>query len=229
MAQGPPQGFEDGLSSDLGVLIYILILLIGFLLAFAGRIVWRHLMSFIGAMIGGLFGFVLGTAVGGVLVGLVVSMLCAVVGSYVFIFLAEMGLGVVAGLLTYFVVQDLAGDAIVALVCAGIALAMTIVFIEQALGIVTAVIGGLLVGIGLIWLDYFDMTMVVVMMLGVIVFGAAVQLAAIRDQPTGVARTQSTAAAPPAVPGRVCPSCGGPLEYVPEYNRYYCHRCQRYE
>lgn len=229
MAQGPPQGFEDGLSSDLGVLIYVLILIIGFLLAFAGRIVWRHLMSFIGAMIGGLFGFVFGTAVGGVLVGLVVSMLCAVVGSYVFIFLAEMGLGVVAGLLTYFVVQDLTGDAIVALICAGIALGMTIVFIEQALGIVTAVIGGLLVGIGLLWLDYFEMTLVVVMMLGVIVFGAAVQLAAIRDQPTGTVRAHSAVAAPPTAPGRICPSCGGPLEYVPEYNRYYCHRCQRYE
>ena len=24
-------------------------------------------------------------------------------------------------------------------------------------------------------------------------------------------------------------ACGGPLEYVPEYNRYYCHMCQRYE
>lgn len=232
MAQGPPQGFEDGLSGDLGILIYLLILIIGFLLAFAGRIVWRHLMSFIGAMIGGLFGFVLGTAVGGVLMGLVVSMLCAVVGSFVFMFLAEIGLGVVAGLFTYFVVYGLTEDVIIALVCAGIALGMTIVFIEQALGVVTAVIGGLLVGIGLIWLDYFDTTLVVVMILGVIVFGAAIQLAAIRDQPTGSMQTRSAGASPPAAPtapGRACPSCGGPLEYVPEYNRYYCYRCQRYE
>ena len=26
----------------------------------------------------------------------------------------------------------------------------------------------------------------------------------------------------------VCPYCGGPLEYVMEYNRWYCRRCSRY-
>lgn len=218
------------MSSDIGIIIYLLVLMIGLLLAFAGRVVWRHLMSFIGAMIGGLFGFVLGTAVGGWLVGLVVSMLAAVVGSFVFMFLAEIGLGVVAGLLAYFVVHGIAEDTVVALICAGIALIMTIVFIEQALGIVTAVIGGMLVGIGLIWLDYFDMTMVVILMLGVMVFGAGIQLAALnQEQSRGPQARPATPPAAPMTPGRMCPSCGGPLEYVPEYNRYYCYRCQRYE
>ena len=232
MAQGPPEGFEDGLASDLGIIVYVLILMIGLVLAFAGYIAWRHLMSFIGAMIGGLLGFVLGTAVGGILIGFVASLLCAIVGSFVFMFLAEIGLGVVAGLFTYFVVYGLVEDTVVALVLAAIALAMTIVFIEQAIGIVTAVIGGMLVGIGLIWLDYFDMTVVVAVMLGVMVFGAAVQLAAIREVASRGGRATAGMAAPPAMPastGRSCPSCGGPTEYVAEYNRYYCHRCQRYE
>jgi len=231
MAQGPPQGFEDGLSSELGILIYLLLIMVGLVIAFAGHLVWRHLMSFIGAIIGGLFGFVLGTAIGGVLVGLIVSMLCAVVGSFVFIFLAEIGLGVVAGLFAYFVAYGLVGDVIVALIVGGLALGLTIAFIEQALGIVTAVVGGLLVGLGLIWLDWMDMTLVVVVMLGVIVFGSAVQLSAIRKRLVVMQARQSVAAPPmaPGVPGRMCPSCGGPLEYIPEYNRYYCYRCQRYE
>jgi len=231
MAQGPPQGFEDGLSSELGILIYLLLIMVGLVIAFAGHLVWRHLMSFIGAIIGGLFGFVIGTAIGGVLVGLIVSMLCAVVGSFVFIFLAEIGLGVVAGLFAYFVVYGLVGDVIVALIVGGLALGLTVAFIEQALGIVTAVVGGLLVGIGLIWLDWIDMTLVVVLMLGVIVFGSAVQLSAIRKRPMVMQARQGVAAAPmaPGVPGKMCPSCGGPLEYIPEYNRYYCYRCQRYE
>ncbi|MDH3365774.1 MAG: hypothetical protein OEM29_07230 [Thermoplasmata archaeon] len=232
MAQGPPQGFEDGLSSELGILIYLLLLMMGLVLAFAGHIVWRHLMSFIGAIIGGVFGFVIGTAVGGVLVGLIVSMLAAVVGSFVFIFLAEIGLGVVAGLFAYFVVYGMVGDVIVALVVAALALGLTVVFIEQALGIVTAIIGGLLVGLALIWLDWMDMTLIVVTMLGVMIFGSAVQLSAIKNKPATVMQARQGVAVPPmapGAPGRTCPSCGGPLEYISEYNRFYCYRCQRYE
>ena len=40
--------------------------------------------------------------------------------------------------------------------------------------------------------------------------------------PTG-ALPPSPQPAPP-----VCPYCGGPLEYVMEYNRWYCRRCNRY-
>ena len=236
MAQGPP-GFEDATSSELGILVFVIMLVVGLVIAFAGRIAWRHLMSFIGAIIGGLFGFVLGTAVGGPIVGLFVSMLCAVIGSFVFIFLAEIGLGVVAGLFTYFVVEAVTDIDVVALVFAGVALVVTVVFIEQALGVVTALIGGLLVGLALIWLDWLDMTIVVIIMLGTMIFGAAFQLAAIKDEgrryaaavAPAAAATAPAAPASPPVPGRTCPSCGGPLEYVPEYNRYYCYRCQRYE
>jgi hypothetical protein len=238
MAQGPP-GFEGTEYSEYGVLIFAGLLIIGIIIAFAGRIVWRHLMSFIGAVIGGLIGFVLGTAVGGIVVGLLVSMLCAIVGSFVFIYLAEIGLGVVAGLFTFFVVDEVLGDdyLIVALVIAGLVLAITIVFIEQALGVVTAGIGGLLVGLALLWLDWLDMTVVVVIMFATMIFGAAFQLTAIKDEARRAAAPMATAAVAqgsatpytPPVPGRTCPSCGGPLEYIPEYNRYYCYKCQRYE
>jgi hypothetical protein len=232
MAQGPP-GFAESSYSEYGILIFAVLLIVGLVIAFAGRIVWRHLMSFIGAIIGGLFGFVLGTAVGGVLVGLFVSMLCAIVGSFVFIFLAEIGLGVVTGIFTYFVAEAILGNEIVALVIAGLALVITIVFIEQALGVVTAGLAGL----ALIWLDWLDMTVVVIIMLGTIVFGAAFQLTAIKDDARRVAVVPAAAAAAqgtqapytPPLPGRTCPSCGGPLEYIAEYNRYYCYRCQRYE
>lgn len=238
MVQGPP-GFEGSEYSEYGVLIFAVLLIVGFIIAFAGRIVWRHLMSFIGAIIGGLFGFVLGTAVGGILVGLFVSMLCAVIGSFVFIYLAEVGLGVVAGLFTFFVLDEMLGDdyLIVALAVAALALAITIIFIEQALGVVTAGIGGMLVGLALLWLDWLDMTAVIIIMFATIIFGAAFQLMAIKDEERRLARPMAAAAASqgagapaaPPVPGRTCPSCGGPLEYIPEYNRYYCYRCQRYE
>ncbi len=31
---------------------------------------------------------------------------------------------------------------------------------------------------------------------------------------------------PPAVP--LCPTCGQPATFIPQYGRYYCYRCQRY-
>lgn len=228
MQQGPP-GFEENTSPELLIIIALVVLCLGFVLALVGRIAWKHVMSFIGGILGGILGFVFGTAVGGLLVGLIVSMLGAVIGSALFVFLSHIGLGVVAALLTYIVASVVVGDAVVSLILAAVAFVVTVVFVEQAIAVVTAVVGGLLVGLGLIWLDVTDMTVVVVAMLATMVFGAALQLTVIKDK-KGV-RTGAVAAVPvaPAMPGRMCPKCGGPLTYVPEYNRYYCHRCQQYE
>lgn len=229
MQQGPP-GFEENASPELLILVGVVVLVLGFVLAFAGRVAWKHVMSFIGGVIGGVFGFVFGTAVGGLLVGLLVGFLGAVIGSALFVFLASVGLGVVAALLTYVVAVGIAGNSLVALVLAAMAFVATIAFVEQAIGVVTAVVGGLLVGIGLIWLDVTDMMLVVLAMFGTMVFGAAFQLSVIKENKEARARGAGVVApvAPP-VPGRMCPRCGGPLTYVPEYNRYYCHRCQEYE
>ena len=32
----------------------------------------------------------------------------------------------------------------------------------------------------------------------------------------------------PAPAAGVCPTCGGPLTFVPQYNRNYCYKCQKY-
>lgn len=229
LQQGPP-GFEENTSPEVLLLIGVAVLVLGFVLAFAGRLAWRPVMGFIGAVLGGLFGFVFGTAVGGVFVGLLVSMLGAVIGGMMFAFLMEIGLGVVAGFLTYIVASALTGSFIVSAVLAGVVFVLTIVFVEEAIGIVTAVVGGLLVGIGLIWVDLSDMLVVVLVMFGTMAFGAAFQLNAIREQRARKASVgRAGAQAAPPVPGRACSKCGGPLTYVSEYDRYYCHRCQRYE
>jgi hypothetical protein len=230
LQQGPP-GFEENTSPELLLLIGAVVLCLGFVLAFAGRVAWKHVMSFVGGLLGGIFGFVFGTAVGGVLVGLVVSLLGAMIGSALFVFLAKVGLGAVAGLLTFIVADAAVGDLIVSAALAVAAFVATVVFAEEAIGIVTAVVGGLLAGIGMIWLDVTDMMIVVLVMLGTMVFGAAFQLVAIKEQKEAKTVRAAAAAAPaaPAMPGRACPRCGGPLSYIPEYNRYYCHKCQQYE
>jgi len=34
---------------------------------------------------------------------------------------------------------------------------------------------------------------------------------------------------PPPPPGaEACPTCGGPLTYVPQYQRWYCYKCKKY-
>ncbi|MGB9676681.1 MAG: hypothetical protein ACPL0C_05795 [Candidatus Bathyarchaeales archaeon] len=36
-------------------------------------------------------------------------------------------------------------------------------------------------------------------------------------------------APPPPPPGaEVCPTCGGPLTYIPQYQRWYCYKCKKY-
>ncbi len=39
---------------------------------------------------------------------------------------------------------------------------------------------------------------------------------------------QVSTRAQPAAETRFCPSCGKPMTYIPEYQAYYCHNCQKY-
>ena len=231
MMQNGPSGLESSTSPEIVLLIAFAIMLVGVVLAFAGRLVWRNVMSFIGGILGFLFGFTYGTAIGGPIVGLVVGFLGAMIGGTVFSFLMEIGLGVVAGLLAYLVSSIVFDSMLMGVVFAGIAFVVTIVFVDQAIGIVTAIVGGLLVGIGMLWMDLFDMILVVLIMFAVMVFGAALQVSMHRDEQLRKNVMMAAAAAPavPAAVGRTCPKCSGSLTYIPEYNRHYCYKCQRYE
>jgi MFS family permease len=239
-AQQDLLGLDLSANKDLLLIVSILLIVVGLFLAFSGRRIWKRVMSLIGAIIGGLIGFAIGTAVGGVLMGFVVGILASMVGSALFVFLARVGIGVVSGVLGFFVVNILFADEMVALIAGVVAFALTFAFIEVAIGVVTAVVGGLLVGFGLVLMEQ-DMMVVVLSLLGVIVLGAAFQMIALRDESERKRRmnrvgTRSAVAAaavappePPPMPGRTCTRCGGPLRYIPEYDRYFCYRCQQYE
>ena len=229
--QNGPSGLESSTSPEIVLLIAFAIMLVGVVLAFAGRLVWRNVMSFVGAILGGIFGFTFGTAIGGPIIGLVVGILGAMIGGTVFMFLMEIGLGVVAGLLAYLVASIVFDSMLIGLVFAAIAFVITIVFVEQAISVVTAIVGGLLVGIAMLWMELFDMMIVVLIMFAIMVFGAAAQITMHRDEQRRKNAMLAAGAAPmaPAAVGRTCPKCGGPLTYIPEYNRYYCYKCQRYE
>lgn len=243
-------GLNFTLSDQLLLLIALVLLLVGFGLAFAGRVVWRHVMSFIGGIVGGLLGFTFGSALGGsMLVGFIVGFLGAMIGSSVFIFLARVGISALAGVLGFIVLTSVLPSLIsgvsssslnlAALVIGVIIFVITFVYAEVAIGVVTAVAGGLLCGFALILLGV-DMTLSVLALLAIMVFGAALQLTALKEEsdqkrmsrtiahPSVVASAMSPPAAP-AMPGRMCPRCGAQMDYIPEYNRYYCMSCQKYE
>ena len=227
------------MSNQLLMLFAVILLVIGLALAFAGRAVWKRVMSFIGAIVGGLLGFAFGQAASGeILIAFVVGALGAFLGSAVFIFLARVGISALAGILAFLVLAGFVNAAI-ALVAGFVVFVITFVYAEVAIGIVTAVAGGLLTGFALMMLGV-DSTLAIVAMLVIIVLGATLQMSLLKEQAdrkrmraaaraSPVAASAMTAPAAPPMPGRTCPKCGGPAEYIPEYNRYYCFRCQHYE
>ena len=232
-------GLEFTLNDQLLMLFAVILLVIGLALAFAGRAVWKRVMSFIGAIVGGLLGFAFGQAVSNnILIAFVVGALGAIVGSAVFIFLARVGISALAGVLAFLVLAGFV-NAVIALVAGFVVFVITFVYAEVAIGIVTAIAGGLLTGFALMMLGV-DSTLAIVAMLVIIVLGATLQMSLLKEQAdrkrmraaaraSPVAAAAMTAPAAPPMPGRTCPKCGGPVEYIPEYNRYYCFRCQHYE
>ncbi len=240
-------GFDFTQNREVLVIVALLLVFVGLFLAFAGRRIWKSVMSFIGSIIGFLVGFALGTAISGVLVGLLIGVLGGIVGAAVFVFLARLGISIVAGVLAFLLVSGLLASSvsasslfIIGLVVGFIVFVVVFIFVEAAIGVVTAVAGGLLFGFGLILLDV-NMTLSVIAMFAAIIFGAAFQLYMWHEEEerkhTRLAPvnygTQAAAAgeppAPPDMPVRKCPRCGSQMRYVPEYNRYYCDHCQQYE
>ncbi len=234
-------GIDLSTNHELLLLFAAILILLGLGLGFAGRRIWKHVMSFIGAVFGGILGFALGAAVGGLLIGLIVGAIGAFIGSALFVFIARVGVGVLGAILGYVVVEAITNNSTVSLVAAVIMFVVTFAFAEVAIGIVTAIVGGLLVGIGLLWLEV-NMTLAVIAMLAVMVLGGAFQMIALKDEEerkhrarliaagaTPVAARAVSAPAPPPMPGRACARCATPLRYIPEYNAYYCDRCQQYE
>jgi hypothetical protein len=48
------------------------------------------------------------------------------------------------------------------------------------------------------------------------------------NRKTGVPTPTSSPMPPPAQTGPVCPSCGSPLRYIQQYQRWYCDKEQKY-
>jgi len=139
------------------MIIAALLILIGIALAFRGRKLWAGLMSIIGAVIGGTLGYLFGMLINDWITALILSMVGAFIGSLLFGYIVKIALAFVTALL-------LAGLAYIAMgpgmsqdlriVLAAILLlvvyAIAYWFIQEIIAFVTALLGGILVGVGII-------------------------------------------------------------------------------
>lgn len=199
-----------GLTIDpqIAYIVAAILIVTGLALAFKGHSLWSTVMSMIGALLGAAVGFLFGGALGGTVAGLILAMVGAIIGSILFTKLVKVALAFLVGFLAAAVVYGALGgqarftqgqmDAalIGALLVLIVVFAISYYFIDDIIGIVTAAIGGLLLGVGLYILDAGPLTAGLAG-LGVFVLGAIVQTASIKRKRQARA---GVAASPPPPP-----------------------------
>lgn len=176
----------DGLLSTLSLIIGAVLIIMGLVLAFFGKLIWSIMMAIIGALLGGLLGYVIGfILLGSWIFAIILSLVFSILGSMLFGYLVEIGLAFVLGLmgfaLVYFAVGGVAGIVGGAVVLA-IIFAISYYFIEEVVSVATALIGGVVAGIGCFFLGA-DAGFCIGIGLLFFVCGALVQIFALRRYP----------------------------------------------
>jgi hypothetical protein len=180
-------------------IIGILLILVGLGLAFAGRKLWTPFMSLVGAILGGAVGFVVGQYyVGGTFGPLLLGLIGSILGSILFNYLVKIALALIAAgipaILTYFLLRgDPVADqtaqdtpVIVAILVLLIVFALAYYLVEELIGIVTAVVGGFLLGAG-VFLLTSNVNLAIATAGIVALAGALLQTLAVRAAKKGAA------------------------------------------
>jgi len=215
-AMWPFQTLPGGLGLDLGTagtIIGAILVILGLALAFFGRSIWSTVMAIIGAFLGGAVGFIAGFAIAGSPLDLVLAAVGAVLGGFLFGKLVKVALAFVVALLAAALVYILLGGPASfqggALNTALIASLLTLIgvfavsyyFIEELLGVITAIIGGLLLAGGLyLLLGPGSGTTALLAGLGVLALGGALQTLAMRKKKRAAAAASADPFPPPPPP-----------------------------
>ena len=147
---------------DYYFLLYVILLLVGVVLAFFGRSVWESLMSVIGGFIGWFIGFAMGMHFfegdpNRWLYAIILGFICGLIGSWLFGMMVEVALALVTGALAGGLVYAMGGMnpaegwIAAAIITFVIVFALAYYYIDELIGIITAMIGGILAGAAL-WL-----------------------------------------------------------------------------
>lgn len=202
----------DQLDPTLQMFIYLIALGLGAILTFAGKLLWKPFMLIVGGFIGSIFGFALGFLVGGIIGGLIGAIIGGLVGSVIFSIVVEFALAALAGIISFALIEVLTGNALVALIIGFIVFVASVIFIEGIIGILTAIVGALIVGVCLMGLGV-DIGFAAIAALILILAGSLIQTIFVKDQARRPQQAQT------------CPNCGGPLRHSSEIDRWYCPNC----
>lgn len=142
-------------SNEVILLIGALLIIAGLVLGLRGRSIWSGLMGLIGAIIGGSLGFIFGATLNSWIAALILSMVGAFIGSVVFGYIVKIALAFVAALLVaggfyVWAGPNMSQDTrmIISVVILLAVYTIAYWFIQQIISFVTALIGGILLGIG---------------------------------------------------------------------------------
>ena len=179
-------------------IIGVLLILVGIGLAFAGRKLWAPFMSLVGAILGGAVGYIVGVYYVGTGLGpLLLALIGSVLGSILFNYLVKIALALIAAgvpaILTYYglggntAADQTAQDTpvIVSILVLLIVFAIAYYLVEELIGVVTALVGGFLLGAGVFLVTDGDVTMSLAMATIVFLVGGTLQSLAIRAAKKG--------------------------------------------
>lgn len=200
-----------GLSPELLLIISAAALILGLVLAFMGKLIWKPLMSIIGGFLGAILGFVIGLALAGDIGGIILAMIGGFIGGAVFARIVEFALAALAGIVAFVLLGLVTGNIIIAAVAGIGVLILCLLFIRKVIGLLMAIVGSLIAGVGMIGLG-LDISLAAIAALAMMIVGSIVQTFIIKDR--GKAAHE-----------RRCPSCGNRMVRDTADGHWYCPNC----
>lgn len=204
----------SGLSDEALTAILAIALIFGIVIALAGRLLWKPFMAIVGGFVGAAIGFTLGNYFGGLLLGLLGALIGGFAGSLLFGAFVEAAISLLAGLVVFGIALIYTGNILISMIPAVIVFVLAAVLIEKIIGVLTAIIGGLIVGVCLSELEIVSTTMAAILALLLIVIGSVFQAFFLADKGREPDRSYPS-----------CGRCGGQMTYDRYNNRWYCSLC----
>ena len=140
--------------------VFYILIIIGLIMALFGRAIWDFVLSMIGGILGSLIGFVVGFILGGLIGAIVGMFVLGFIGSLLFKYLMRVVLALLAGVVISILVWYGIGKPMLADFAPWALLIIILVFIpsywfiEELISLLTALIGGAIVGVGVYCLTW---------------------------------------------------------------------------
>lgn len=154
---------------------------VGVALGFFGRAIWGRLMTLLGILLGASVGYSVGAPILPGFGALAIALLGAAVGGMIFTWLMEVAIAGMAGVLGLYVIYrsflDFLGpdQAVIAGILVMLVIfSFTFYYMHKVMSYVTALVGGVLVGVGLFLLTT-DLQVSFLAAAGIAIFGTVVQ------------------------------------------------------